>query len=85
VWQPIETAPKDGSWFIVYCPDSPMSWQPYELSCWIIVEGEQYANHPGYFCMTDVSDELDIEGYGITHWMPMPAPPNFVPSPPPTI
>lgn len=63
-WQPIETAPRDGSWFIVYIPDNPMVWGNYELSAWMKV-----GNEPGYFCQTDVSEELE----GATHWMPLPA------------
>ena len=71
-WRDIESAPRDGTWFIVYVPDSSMSWQPFDLSCWIEVKEKWAANHPGYFCMTDVSDELE----GATHWMPLPDPPK---------
>jgi hypothetical protein len=68
-WRPIDTAPKDGTWILVFVPDSPMAWGPYELTCWITdYSGRQY------WCEMDVSEELE-GAEDITHWMPLPEPP----------
>lgn len=63
--QPKETAPKDGRWFIAYCPDSPMCWAPFEMACWqdFTYDGERRS----YFCEQDTSDEIEFEG-----WWPLP-------------
>lgn len=66
-WQPIETAPKDGTWFLAFVPDNPMAWGPYEFSSWT----QDYSGK-WYFCGTDSSEELE----GITHWMPLSEPPK---------
>ena len=67
-WQPIDTAPKDGTWIIVCYNDSPCgvpdldSWFPgmkivrWEYDAWM-------------FC-----SEYSI-GEDPTHWMPLPNPP----------
>jgi hypothetical protein len=61
-WQPIETAPKDESWFLGYWADSPMCWGPYELVAWNATLG--------FFCEQDVSERSPC-----THWRPLPPPP----------
>jgi len=67
-WQPIETAPKDGSSVLAYAPLStdphradkpyrilPMRWD--ESQCW----------------RTDI---MPFVRFSPTHWMPLPAPPE---------
>ncbi|UYW25733.1 DUF551 domain-containing protein [Methylorubrum extorquens] len=61
-WQPIDTAPKDGSWFLACNPASSMCWAPFEFASW----NEQ----GGFYCEEDVSEPTEA-----THWMPLPAPP----------
>lgn len=85
-WQPIETAPKDGSLFL--CWVSAVSYGETD-------EGQQYqqdvsqvdfcqwhgfeeAPNGGWFepCCGRISDSQDV-----THWMPIPPAPEFNPQP----
>lgn len=65
-WQPIETAPKDGTPILIYDPPFNdflsyeiyvCSWDDYKAA-WIEYSGECYAQ------------------YQPTHWMPLPLPPS---------
>lgn len=79
-WQPIETAPEDGSVFLIACLDEDaksyeVGWyEPYEWREYVPVEGE-----PDLFRV--VSRHLtDWAGFSnmhrATHWMPLPEPPR---------
>jgi hypothetical protein len=65
-WQPIETAPKDGTVILVcgfgrkgyYVADAV--WGSV-CDCWMMFDG--------------MSDNYDLESDGHSHWMPLPAPP----------
>jgi hypothetical protein len=66
-WEPIETAPKDGSdvlaghtlkWGMVAVPGCPMRWQ----------EGKWHAHFGG-----DTYKPVEPQP---THWMPLPSPPE---------
>lgn len=70
-WFPKETAPKDGSWFLVLVPDSPMAWAPYEFASWTSDFTGEF-----YFCETDTSERIDFDW-----WQPLP-PANLVPARP---
>lgn len=67
-WQPIETAPKDGSWVVIlvyeesadWCKDDYPNGVPY-------AEVSRYADE-GYW----QSDSI----YSPTYWMPLPAAPE---------
>lgn len=62
-WQPIETAPKDGTLILVF---------PFDVVCW------QITGDLGYWFADRVS-EIDgdyLEEYP-THWMPLPNPPSI--------
>jgi hypothetical protein len=68
-WQPIETAPKDGTEFLGY--DSLtrkmdvcvwQDWYFYQVQC----DGE----------MGPSDDEFGYDWKTITHWRPLPAPPT---------
>jgi hypothetical protein len=63
--QPKETAPRDGRWFIAYCPDSPTAWTPFEVVAW--TDYTYNGERKRYFCGQDVSEEVDFEG-----WWPLP-------------
>jgi len=67
-WQPIETAPKDGTRVWLYCPEDEPTQVVGE---WI--EGDGYALW-AYVdaCMRDVVPE----GPSPTHWMPLPEGPK---------
>ncbi len=72
-WQPIETAPKDGT--LIICAGE--GW--VEVCSW----RETKYHGAGWL---DGHDERRTEDYasrpmsGITHWMPLPSPPNPAPS-----
>jgi hypothetical protein len=65
-WQPIETAPKDGTWFLVVDPNSNMCWAPYGFCAWMTDWSGK-----SYWCEEDVSEEIFP-----THWMPLSDPPT---------
>jgi len=68
-WQPIETAPKDGTEILAY--DEMVlrvSWQDEWLS-------DDYAWHLGT-CLMFGNSETKCSP---THWMPLPAPPEITP------
>lgn len=60
MWQPIETAPKDGAWILAYWPTMPISTYP-RVVFW----------DDGWICA-----DRDMGEYYPTHWMPLPAPPT---------
>lgn len=79
-WQPIETAPKDGTMFL----------------CWVLAvryretdDGQQYQQDASQvdFCMWRIHEDLNDgwfdpfcgqigDSQDVTHWMPLPAPPK---------
>jgi hypothetical protein len=70
-WQPIETAPKDGSEFLSYSPDI-FGQTKYGFQCVCFFDGREfYISDDEYgrgdMCNTEVTP---------THWMPLPAPPK---------
>ena len=66
-WQPIETAPKDGTLVLLYAQGTLASGV-YEAGDWYFWEGE----------IVDCEGRLNhwIKGFGPTHWMPLPPPPK---------
>jgi hypothetical protein len=62
-WQPIETAPKDGT--------NILAWGPHGTGC--LVVGFDEAVHPAWPWHT--LDGLNYSLTTFTHWMPLPAPP----------
>ena len=73
-WQPIETAPRDGSWFLIWIGDrfevgqyDPLIRDSYELVC----DG-----------LYKRKSDIIFEWHGFsnfhlaTHWMPLPSPPR---------
>ncbi len=75
-WQPIETAPKDGTYLLVSNPKSSGSWiaayQP------VAVSGYRF-DDPWRSCMLN-HYHLDPAGRYLTptHWMPLPEPSNVL-------
>ena len=68
-WQPIETAPKDGTEILLFCPhDDPQNVQGYFSS-----EPEEHARYwrPTESLVADVVGLIEP-----THWMPLPTPPK---------
>ncbi len=79
-WQPIETAPRDGTRIIVFYGSemhamlvreawwkTPYEGAPLERGSWCY---HWAGNSDG--CLLDKS----VHGIGATHWMPLPAPPT---------
>ena len=70
MWQPIETAPRDGEWFLGggYWGDfwkcMTCSYQRIGGCCYLII-----GDNGGWYSFAD--DELDPP----THWQPLPPPP----------
>ena len=62
-WQPIETAPKDGTEVLMFCAPDEMVTALWSYSHWSLVQCGSYADDSYLF-----SDP--------THWMPLPAPPH---------
>lgn len=74
-WRPIETAPKDGTWFLMTDGTQMLvaHWHVYPPN-------PQYPNAlPGLWLSPQDHTHLDIAAAGLdppTHWMPLPEPPH---------
>lgn len=67
IWQPIETAPKDETEVLLYCPDDV-------LPQWSITTG--WADNHGWHLVQTGGYAEDNDVYpNPTHWMPLPKPP----------
>ena len=62
-WQPIETAPKNGEWVLLYFPHYAKS----SVGKWRSPSPEYYQ----HWCI-----EGGVTPYDPTHWMPLPQPPK---------
>ena len=75
-WQPIETAPKDGTYILVYGPEEwdMVLWHPYWGDCgaWCRVQTADYDN-----------DNREVRNP--THWQPLPPPPGGTMNPRPRV
>jgi hypothetical protein len=70
-WQPIETAPKDGTWFWAFYPKKqPTCFQDqWKTARWV----EDFF-HEGYPAFLDAAEHEEFDQP--THWMPLPASPD---------
>ena len=75
-WQPIETAPKDGTNILGIAPgyDWPevVRYEEYDPDC------AEEAGEPGFWRYSDdlSADVAELEISELTHWRPLPAPPS---------
>jgi len=83
LWQPIETAPKDGTWVLLRSGDIDYGWDgdtkpPAVVGQYVVSEDPEEASGGWQFAWYDsgVYGEYDNP----THWMPLPAPPIEVQS-----
>lgn len=70
-WQPIETAPKDGS--MVLLSDGTY------VDAGFYHDGSACYGHrggAGFFCEEDRGNLLTASNFPATHWMPLPQPPD---------
>lgn len=71
-WQPIETAPKDGTLVLFACPKRV----GYSIFVGFMLEGD------GFIVRGDTNRFRSFPGewqYSATHWMPLPPPPKEQP------
>jgi len=81
-WQPIETAPKDGTWIILGKPD----WSVFLKARWVDVDGDDGPFKAWVFQYDGICLGVDDgvlgwqedhdDGAMPTHWMPLPSPPE---------
>jgi hypothetical protein len=66
-WQPIETAPKDGTSVWVFCGGEQAAMR------WLVIDG---TSGLGLWVYSDgLLSDVDPEPEEPTHWMPLPKPP----------
>lgn len=63
-WQPIETVQNNGEWFLAY--DRKSEWRDGVPYCCVVTIDDN-----GKFV-----DAQGISRFNLTHWMPLPEPPN---------
>ena len=65
-WRPIVSAPRDGTWILVFDPDTeiPQRW----VASWVEFKGDSVGGH---WLSADLCHLT-----GATHWMPLPQVPN---------
>jgi len=80
MWQPIETAPKDGSWILVFGdrydreslpPIGAARWEVRTFQSW-----QQVSDTRKELVTEDASDWDCESGIAPTHWQPLPEPPT---------
>lgn len=64
VWQPIETAPKDGTQFLAWVGEGWNGRMPFVITSW-----------RGYW-VNEFGNGCAVENFAPTHWMPLPPPPS---------
>lgn len=75
-WQPIETAPRDATRVLVFCPtNDPPAREVFEA--WWAIPYESAPLDRGWWCYdgNKVMCSADVHSVGATHWMPLPDPP----------
>lgn len=70
-WQPIETAPRDGSVFLAYQPADPSN-----PAVWPELMGVGYFYSHGFRLDGVGGYEVEYDLERPTHWMPLPTPPS---------
>lgn len=69
-WQPIETAPKDGTAIWLFeATDWPV------CGVYRVISGEDF-HWEGWLYADELLSEVKPDGLTPTHWMPLPEPPN---------
>jgi hypothetical protein len=74
-WKPIETAPRDGTWFLAFWPQyriGPWEYRSLVMQTEWVFDADD--NSWGFESGENYADEFD--GDAPTHWMPLPNPPE---------
>ena len=79
-WQPIETAPKDGTKILAYDPDG-IHDPVYAVICWYVHETDFFEEMEGGLYKKSANKTAWWDGasylpFNATHWMPLPEPPT---------
>lgn len=75
-WRPIESAPKDGTFVILFCPeDQSRWWASWQTYSWYGCD-ELGLTRDGH----SAGDPNAVTGWFVTHWQPLPAPPEADPT-----
>lgn len=79
-WQPIETAPRDGTWFLTCCAAEEHKQFVYEVGCYDPYMHPEYVEVDGGLFRKEMRSSYDWTGFNnfhrATHWMPLPEPPK---------
>lgn len=73
-WQPIETAPKDGTWIMIFCPCE--EFPTHDITHWVAKFGYCDPEHSLETAWVDQDDAVVMRQQEPTHWMPLPEPPK---------
>lgn len=77
MWQPIETAPRDGGWFAICVAGEGLS---YEVGCYEPYHGRQFIELESGLFRAEEYLLGEWRGFNnmhrATHWMPLPPPPE---------
>lgn len=74
-WQPIETAPKDGTTVLLFSNKNGLNWNVVGYGFW--EGGEDIISGWISFGFTEPAGNLGLAAP--SHWMPLPAPPKDTP------
>lgn len=77
IWQPIETAPKDGTTILLYRP-SAHPWGMVTPGKWDAQPHSKKPN-PYWEMWFKIGGNYESRAWPPTHWMPLPAPPEATP------
>lgn len=77
-WQPIETAPKDGTHVMLFWPNIPAGIKSLKSTSKAtgISVGWYEASEHGVGFMSEGDFAVPINQHDCTHWMPLPEPPT---------
>jgi len=90
-WQPIETAPRDGTKILLFTESQGVCEAYFSLGSRHVYHGDGYIEHEPHawaccndtfeIIVTEPSHEHEERGpdYPATHWMPLPGPPEGCP------
>lgn len=85
-WQPIETAPKDGSTFLICCAGDGRfeGFGSYEVGRYDPYMTQEFEEVEGGLFKKVMRSSYDWSGFNnfhsATHWIPLPAPPALLAS-----